>query len=369
MRDGTRVVQAGLPSPEQGEPFLPGPVLAGAFHLRGDPGEAPYTYTRDGNPSWTAYERALGELEGGEAVLFASGMAAASAILLPLCGSGDVLVVADDAYYTVRSLAADELGRRGVDVRLVPTPGEALAEAAAEAKLVWVETPSNPLLEVCDVAAIATAAHAGGALLAVDNTSATPLGQRPLELGADLSISSAAKYMSGHHDLVLGYVAARDPEHAAALRTWRHDTGSIAGPFEAWLAHRSLATLELRLERQCANALALAELLAARDDVEALRYPGLPADPSHALAAMQMTRFGSLLGFDLASRERAEAFLGACRLVIEATSFGGVHSSAERRARWGGDAVTEGFVRFSAGCEDSEDLLADVAQALDATAP
>jgi cystathionine gamma-lyase len=151
----------------------------------------------------------------------------------------------------------------------------------------------------------------------------------------------------------------------AALRHWRRVSGAIPGPFEAWLLHRSLMTLDIRLERQCANALAIAELLAGRDDVTGVHYPGLPADPGHEIAARQMNRYGPLIAFDLGSRERAEAFLEGCELVTEATSFGGVHTTAERRARWGSDDVPEGFIRLSAGCEDAEDLLADLTTALD----
>jgi cystathionine gamma-lyase len=208
--------------------------------------------------------------------------------------------------------------------------------------------------------------HEEGALLAVDNTVATPLGQRPLDLGADFVMTSLTKSMTGHSDVLLGAVTVRDAERAAALRAWRTAGGAIPGTFEAWLAHRSLATLDVRLERTCANALALAEMLAARDDVPLVRYPGLRGDPSHAVAAAQMTRFGAVLGFDVGSAPRAEAFLDAARLVTEATSFGGVHTTAERRARWGTDAIAEGYIRFSAGLEATEDLLADVAGALDA---
>ena len=178
-------------------------------------------------------------------------------------------------------------------------------------------------------------------------------------------LTSATKQMAGHADLVLGYVTTREPERAQRLRDWRRDAGAIPGPFEAWLAHRSLPTLALRLERGCANAGALAELIAARDDVSAVHYPGLPGDPGHALAREQMRGFGAVVSFDLDTRERAERFLAAAELVNDATSFGGVHSSAERRARWRGDDVSEGFVRLSAGVEDTADLLADVARALD----
>lgn len=172
--------------------------------------------------------------------------------------------------------------------------------------------------------------------------------------------------MTGHGDILLGHVTCRDPELAAGVRRWRKVVGAIPGPMEAWLAHRSLATLELRNERQCANALALAEALAKHQAVSGLRYPGLPTDPSYANAVRQMRRFGSVVSFVLADRGTAERFLSALHLVEDATSFGGVRSTAERRGRWGGDAVPEGFIRFSVGAEDAADLVADVEQALTA---
>jgi cystathionine gamma-lyase len=368
MKDGTRVVRAGLPDPEQGEPFLPGPVFAAPFHLRGDPDSSEYVYGRYGNPTWTAYERALGELEGGEATLFASGMAAVTAVLLPALSRGAVLVLPSDCYMSTRTVAREYLAPRGVEVVEVPT-AELSPEALPERlSLLWMESPSNPGLDLCDIAELAAAAHERGASVAVDNTFATPLGQRPLELGADLSVTSATKHLSGHHDVVLGYVTASDPMRAEALRGWRIHTGAIPGPFEVWLAHRSLSTLDLRLERGCANALALAELLTAREDVRGVRYPGLASDPAHELARRQMTRFGTVVSFDVGGEARAEAFLDAAELVGQATSFGGVHTIAERRARWGADAVPEGFIRLNAGCEDPADLLADVERALDSSA-
>jgi cystathionine gamma-lyase len=362
--NSTRALRAGRPLARAGEPFLPGPTFAAPFYLPGDPEDSPYVYGRYGSPTWDAYESAVGELEGGDAVVFASGMAAITAVLSSFAGAGETLVVPADGYFTGRRVAAD-LQARGTAVREVPTDTAAYLESVEGAALVLVETPSNPGLSACDVAEVARAAHAAGALLAVDNTLATPLLQRPLELGADLSLAAATKALSAHADLLLGYVAVRDPAHAQTLRGWRVSTGALAGPFETWLAHRSLATAGLRLERQCDNALALARELAGRDDVTGVRYPGLPEDPAHDVAARQMDGFGPVLAFDLGERRRAERFLEACELVIEATSFGGVHSTAERRARWGGDEVGEGFVRFSAGIEDAEDLLADVAQALD----
>ena len=356
----TRVVRAGLPEPEQGEPFMPGPVFAAPFHLSGDPYTAPASYNRYGNPTWTRYEEAVGSLEGAEAVLFSSGMAAAAALLLTSLKPGSVVAMDAGCYHGVRRLSEAHLGPRGVELRLAP-PAE-LAAAASGADLLWLESPSNPELEVYDLAELAGL----GVTTVVDNTTAGALLQQPLELGADYALTSATKQMSGHADLMLGYVTTRDPERAQALRDWRRLAGALPGPFETWLAHRSLATLAVRLERACDNAIAIARLLAARDDVSGVRYPGLPSDPGHEVARRQMTGYGMVVSFDVGGADRAERFLAAARLVTDATSFGGVQTSAERRARWGGDAVTEGFIRLSAGVEDTADLLADVEQALDA---
>ncbi|MFH9121515.1 cystathionine gamma-lyase [Streptomyces globisporus] len=368
MGDGTRAVRAGLPEPEQFEPTLPGPVFAAHFHLSGEP-VGPYTYGRETNPTWTHLERAIGELEApGEDVgttVFASGMAAITAVLLSQVRSGDAVVLPDDGYQAL-PLVREQLTAYGVEVRTAPTGGDAQLALLTGAKLLWIESPSNPGLDVCDIRRLVEAAHAAGALVAVDNTLATPIGQRPLELGADFSVASDTKGMTGHGDILLGHVTCRDPRLTADVRRWRKVVGAIPGPMEAWLAHRSLSTLQLRIDRQCTTALALAEALAKRTEVTGLRYPGLPTDPSYAVATRQMRRFGSVVSFELADRDTAERFLTALRLVDDATSFGGVRSTAERRGRWGGDAVAEGFVRFSVGAEDPEDLLADVEQALDA---
>ncbi|MFA1550956.1 cystathionine gamma-lyase [Actinomadura chokoriensis] len=360
--DGTLAVGAGRPGAENFAPALPGPVFAGHYHLAGE-ASGPYTYGRDSNPTWTLLEQAIGELEGGaEVVSFSSGMAAVSAVLLSQVRVGDVVVLPDDCYLTTRALR-ERLESYGAVVRMAPTAGDAQAALVDGARLVWLETPSNPGLDVCDIARVVAAAHAAGALVAVDNTLATPLGQRPLDLGADFSVASDTKALTGHGDLLLGHVATRDPGLADAIRLWRKTVGAVPGPMEAWLAHRSLATLQLRLERQSANALALAEALWGR--VSGLRYPGSPDDPSHEVAVRQMRRFGCVVSFTLPSEDAAERFLGSLRLVMQATSFGGVQSSAERRGRWGGDAVEPGFIRFSVGIEDTEDLVADVLQALE----
>jgi cystathionine gamma-lyase len=345
----TRAVHAGLPPGAQGEPLLPGPVLAAPFHLRGDPDSTPYSYGRDANPTWTHLERAIGELDGGRCVVFSSGMAAVSAVVLPRLLPGDVLVACGNGYPGIRKIAQLDLEPKGIDVRLVPTDTERIVAACEGATLVWVETPSNPRLDVCDLDAVVEAAHAAGALAAVDNTVATPLGVRPLDHGADFAMTSGTKALTGHSDVLLGAVSVRDDALVDELVAWRIRTGSILGPFEAWLAHRSLATLGLRLERAQANAKALSEALGQRGDLTHVRWPGI----------------GPVLSFALPTAEAAEAFLDACELVSEATSFGGVHSTAERRARWETDDVPEGFIRFSAGVEDTDDLLQDVTSALD----
>ncbi|MFJ3422336.1 MULTISPECIES: cystathionine gamma-lyase [unclassified Streptomyces] len=369
--DGTRAVRAGLPEPVKYEPTLPGPVFAAHFHLPGD-ATGPYKYGRDENPTWTHLERAIGELEAPgrddvETLVFASGMAAISSVLFSQLRAGDVAVLPDDGYQ-VLPLVREQLEAYGIEVRTAPTGGDAQLDLLDGAKLLWIETPSNPGLDVCDVRRLADAAHARGALVAVDNTLASPLGQRPLELGADFSVASGTKQLTGHGDVLLGYVAGSDATAMAAVRRWRKVVGAIPGPMEAWLAHRSIATLQLRVDRQNATALTLAQVLRDRDDITGLRYPGLPDDPSHKIASQQMRRYGCVISFTLPTRARAERFLDALRLVDDATSFGGVRSTAERRRRWGGDAVPEGFVRLSVGAEDPEDLVADVLRALDESA-
>ena len=367
---GTRAVHAGLPEAAQGEPFLPGPTFAAPFHLAGNADAAPYGYHRYGNPTWTRYESALAELEGGSTIAFASGMAAISAVLHGLLEPGDVLVAPGDAYPGIREVAKHDLVRSGIEVRLVGSDEDEIRAAMPGARLVWIETPSNPELRVLDIARLAEEVHEQGALLAVDNTVATPLSQQPLALGADVSMCSGSKSLTGHSDLVLGHVAVREEEHALALSTLRGRSGSIPGPFEVWLAHRSLATLDVRLRRQCTNAQALADALSAHGTDLQVRYPGLPGHPGHDIAVRQMhVGFGPVLGFELPSEDAAQRFLSSCEIVAEATSFGGTHTTAERRARWGTDPIPGGFIRMSAGLEDATDLVADVLQAVDAAGP
>jgi cystathionine gamma-lyase len=252
----------------------------------------------------------------------------------------------------------------GVAFDLVATA--ALAQQVFDGyRLLMIETPSNPGLDLADIRAVSARAKAAGSIVAVDNTMMTPLGQRPLELGADLVVSADTKAVNGHSDVLFGHVASRDAKLLDAVRDWRRIAGAIPGPFEAWLVHRGIETLELRFARMCESALALAQRLRQHRAVRSVTYPGLPEHPAHALAKAQMPGFGAIIGVTLADRTAAERFVDGCRFVRAATSFGGLHTSAERRARWG-DQVAEGFVRLSVGCEPIEPLWQDMKAALDA---
>lgn len=372
--DGTRCVRGGAPGdPRVGDPLHRGPVLTSTFHLgrpeETDPGAD--FYARPDNPTWREFEAAVGELDGGPCTVFPSGMAAIAAVLRGFTGPGRGVLLPADGYYVARALADEELAPLGIPVGYCATAGDwSAAIEAHRPGLVVLETPSNPGLEVCDIRAIAAAAHAAGALVAVDNTTCTPLGQRPLELGADLVVASDTKALAGHGDLLLGHVSAADPVHAERLRAARTRGGAIAGPMETWLALRGLGTLDLRLTRQADNARALAIALreyggAGASRVRDVRWPGLADDPAHLLARGQMRRWNGILRFTLPDTRAVSEWLGATTLVDSATSFGGLRTAADRRARWG-DAVPEGLVRLSCGCEDTDDLVADVLGALDA---
>ncbi len=364
MRDATRVVRAVFGDPQPGTPLLPSPVFASTYKHAGDPAGAPFTYGRTTNPTWSAYESALAELEGGPCLVFASGMAAVAAVLCSAVRPGDVVVLPSDGYYGARTLCEEYLQQMGVQIRLVPTAEEDVSEALQGASLLLLESPANPSMDVCDIRTLCRAAHAAGARVAVDNSTATVLGQQPLALGADYSLGSDTKALTGHSDLLLGHVAVRDEALLPALAGWRSQIGAVAGPMETWLAHRSLATLDVRLRRQCSTALAVASALQDHPAVRGCRYPGLPGDPAHGVAAQQMSLFGPIVGFTLAGQAEAERWLFDVRLVIPATSFGGVHTTAERRARWGSDDVPPGFIRLSLGLEDPDDLVEDILQAL-----
>lgn len=365
--DGTRCVHGGDPELRRvGAPVHPGPVLTSAFHL--DPAETTPGadfYARADNPTWREYEAAVGRLDGGACTVFGSGMAAIAAVLRAFATTGRGVLLPSDGYYVARRLADEELAPLGIGVGYCATAGDwAAAIAEHRPALVLLETPSNPGLEVCDIAAVAAAAHEAGAVVAVDNTTATPLGQRPLELGADLVVASDTKALAGHGDVLLGHVTAADPVHAERLRGFRTRGGAIAGPMETWLALRGLGTLDLRLARQAENARALAVALRETPGVHDVRWPGLADDPSHVLARAQMRRWNGVLRFTLHDTAAVARFLSRTTLVDSVTSFGGLRTCADRRARWG-DAVPDGLVRLSCGIEDTADLVADVLGALE----
>ena len=345
-----------------GDPLSPPIVPTTVFHLPGEPA-GPYQYARWSNPTWDALEQALGTLEDAETIIFPSGMATVAAVFYSQLKSGDRVLLPSDGYFVTRALAEKFLAGFGVTIDTVATAALEQTDLAGY-RLVWIETPSNPSLDLADVERVSARAHAAGALVVVDNTTMSPLGQRPLELGADVVVSADTKSVSGHSDVLFGHLSSRNAALAAQVRDWRKSAGAIPGPFEAWLVHRGLETLDVRFERMCNSADALARRLVEHPKVAAVRYPGLPDHPAHALAKRQMRRFGLLVGLTLADAAAAENFIGRCRFVRAATSFGGVHTSAERRARWG-DQVAPGFIRLSVGCEPLEALWQDMRAALD----
>lgn len=348
---------------ERGDPVAPVIMPTSVYHLPGS-AEAAYQYGRYGNPGWTRLEEALAALEGGEAIAFPSGMAAIAAVLYARARQGARILLPADGYFAGRRLSEGFLAPLGVTLSTRPT--RAFADGGfAGFSLVLMEVPSNPGLDVCDIPAVAAAARAAGALVVADTTTLTPLGLRGLDAGADVVVASGTKAINGHSDALMGHVATRDGALASTLREWRKFSGSIPGPFEAWQVRRGLETLELRYARMCANAQAVAELLAGHRAVQAVRYPGLPGDPAHNLARAQWHAFGFMLSATFADEAAAERFIGGCRYLAQSTSFGGVHSAAERRARWG-DAVPPGYVRIALGIEPTTALLAEFSRALDA---
>ena len=349
-------------STEIGHAFSPPIVNTSVYRLAPEP-SGPYQYARWANPTWTALEEALAILEDAETVTFPSGMAAIAAVLYSSVKSGDRILLPSDGYYTVRVFAEKYLLPMGVMVDHCPT-SEAATRPLTGYRVVWIETPSNPGLELAEIDAVVRHAKDAGALVAVDNTTMTPLGQRPLDLGADVLVSADTKALNGHSDVLFGHVSSRNSQVISAVRDWRKFAGAVPGPYEAWLVHRGLETLEVRYSRMCANAHAIAERLAQHPKVAALCYPGLASHPAHRLAQAQMASGGFLIALTLADRAIADRFIERCAFMRASTSFGGVHTSAERRARWG-DAVPDGFIRISVGCEPTEVLCSEIARALD----
>ena len=346
----------------KGDPIPLPLTMAAIFHNPGE-GTDYSQYGRYSNATWDAVEHMLAHLEDAQCVGFPSGMAAISAVFFGLLKSGDRILLPSDGYHATRALAERFLKPFGIDFDLRPT-STFLDGGFDGYRLVYVETPSNPRLDICDITAVAESAHRAGAIVVVDNTTMTPFGQRPLDHGADIVVAADTKAPNGHSDVLFGHVASRDEAIIAAVTGWRETAGGIPGPFEAWLVHRGLETLDVRFDRMCSSAEVIARRLQGHKAVSGLRFPGLESDPSHNLARAQMERFGFLISFELASEQKAEDFINTCELLQAATSFGGVHSSAERRLKRG-DAVPAGFVRLSVGCEPVEELWAAIEASLD----
>jgi cystathionine gamma-synthase len=361
LRPATEAVMAGRGPAVSGLPLNPPPVFASAFHANGS-----HSYGREGNPTWEAFEEALGVLEGGHGIAFSSGMAAVAAVLedLPV---GSCVVVPGDAYFELRALLGDRARSGRLEVRTADaTDTEAIIAALDGADLVWLESLTNPLLDVCEVDAIVRASRRRGVTSIVDATLATPALQRPLELGADVVVHSASKYIGGHSDLLLGAAATRDRDRAERMRRARAGLGAVPGTMEAFLALRGLRTLPLRLERSCATAAELARRLARHPAVERVRYPGLPGDPGHRRAVRLLEGFGGMVACQVrGGDDRAASACASVRVWTHATSLGGVESLIEHRFHPDGPRdLPPGLLRMSVGCEEVDDLWDDLDSAL-----
>jgi len=340
----TWAIVGGRPVDEPGAPLNVPMVPSSTFVLGGE-----RIYSRnEATPGWEALEALIGGMEGGHAVAFASGMAACAAVLAQL-PTGAHVVLGDDCYQGVAAIAAAGERDHGWRVERLHAADPAWVGRAAEADLLWVESPSNPLLEVADMEAICAAPRKPGTRVVVDNTFATPLGQRPLALGADLSVHSATKFIGGHSDLLLGVAVAAAEEQQALLRRQRSLHGATPGTLECFLALRGARTLPLRLRQAAASAAVLAERLREHPAVVRVRYPG----------------YGAMISFELESADAADRACRATRIVRHATSLGGVESTMERRsAHPGQEHIPAGLIRLSVGCEEAEDLWADLRRAL-----
>jgi cystathionine beta-lyase/cystathionine gamma-synthase len=333
------------------------PVDRATVHAYEDATPGQFYYQRYAHPVGVEAERQLSELEGGQALLFPSGMGATSALVLAMLGPGASIAVADGGYFGTVGLMRGELARWGVEATVFDQTGP-----PPQADLVWLEPCANPMLTFPDLDAAIEQAHAAGSRVVVDNTVLSPLLLRPHEHGADFVLHSATKILAGHHDALLGVVSCADPDASDRLTAFRSASGIVAAPDPAWLLLRGLKTLSLRVERQSATALELARRLSEHPAVRCVRYPGL----GDAIAARYVRAFGPLLSFDVDDADRAVSLERALKLIENATSLGGVGSTLEARARWEGDRVPPGLLRLSVGLEDADDLWNDLTQALDA---
>lgn len=360
----TVAVSAGRPH-GAGEPLNTPPVMASAFQAGG-----PHAYARDATPTSEALEEALGRLDGGQATVYGSGIAAINAVIETLVGQGGVVVAPYDAYQNTRALLDDLAGRGRLSWRAVDVADtEATLAACDGADLLWLESPTNPLMAIADVPALCDRLSARGVAVAVDSTFATPLRLRPLEHGADVAVHSATKLIGGHSDLLAGVAVAADDDLAAALRRRRLLGGAVLDPMAAWLTLRGLRTMPVRLDRAEAVAARLAGNLTAHPAVTRVRYPGLSWDPGAARHAAQADGPGTVLAFELADAAAADRVCAATSLIAHATSLGGVESTMERRAANPREGhVPPGLIRLSVGCEAPGDLWGDLQRALDRAA-
>ena len=369
LRPDTVLVAGGRPAPEHDAPVGPSIVLTSTYRGSGGLDAEDRTYGRFSNPTWEDLEDVLARLERAElpALAYASGLAAVASVL-SLVPAGGRLVLPRHSYQGSLALAADLEARGLLTVRTVDvTDTEDVVAALDAADLLWLESPTNPMLEVAYLPALLAAARERGVLTCVDNTFATPLVQRPLELGADVVVHSVTKYLAGHSDVVLGAAVTSDPALRTRLKGHRSLHGAVPGPFEAWLALRGMRTLAVRVERSAATAGELARRLQQHPAVREVRYPGLPGDPGHARAAAQMDGFGSIVAIVPAGDVAAvEAAVDALRVWTPATSLGGVESLIERRRRHHEEppSVPETLLRLSVGIENVEDLWEDLDRVL-----
>lgn len=361
----TRILHGDEPS-RDGDPSAP-PLELASFYVSQGPGDGvEYGYARSENRTWEALEGALGRLEDARVTSFASGMAAAQALLFAVTTEHPRVILPSDGYYGVRSLASALVGR-GVEPVVVDQGDSDAVRAALEggAGALWIETPTNPLLRVLDLQGLIDLARARGVATVVDNSTATAALQRPLDLGATASVVSLTKASSGHSDLVLGAVSTRDPELLASLRHWRHLAGPIPGPFEAWLALRGLRTLPVRIRHQSKSAERIAGWLRTHPKVSQVHYPGSREGEAERIERWMPEGAGPLLSFEVRGTSAdADAVVARSRLIRPGTSFGGVESSWERRARWGAETAPPNLIRLSVGLEGFEDLIEDISTAL-----
>lgn len=373
MHFETKAIHAGARVDDETGAVAPPIHLSTTFERRAEDGEPShgYSYIRDHNPTQTRLEEALAAIDSGAAALaFSSGMAAASALLQALPAGAHVLLP-DDGYYAVRTLGSDFFPRWGLSHTFVDMADLGAVQRALkpETRAIWAESPSNPLMKISDLRALARIAHDGGAILVVDGTFATPALQRPIELGADVVLHSTTKYLGGHSDVHGGSAAfARRDPYLEAVEHVRTITGGVASPFSSWLVLRGIRSLSARMRVHCENALAVSRFLDGHPRVEAVHYPGLPSHPGHEVASKQMSGFGGMMSFLVrGGREEALAVAARTQLFVRATSLGGVESLIEHRnsSEGPGSRTAANLLRMSIGLEHADDLVDDLRRALE----